>query len=786
MRKIAFVFCCIMSMVVYSQTKKQSNYIDYNKNGKMDIFEDKTQSIDKRVDDLLSQMTKQEKQGQLLMDLGWQYYEREGNKIQLTPYAFSTIQEKKLGSLWGFFRSDPWSGKTLTSAVNPALSTQIVNALQRYMIDSTRLGIPMFIAEECMHGIMQVGSTAYPTGIGQASTWNTDIIQRMSKDISSLALSEGINICFGPLIDISRDARWSRVEETYGEDTYLTSEMGKAFVKGLLSNKGDRQVLPTLKHFAAYGLSEGGHNGASAHIGRRELHSDILTPFKECVSAGAKLVMTSYNEIDGIPCTMNPYLLKEVLRNRWAFDGIVISDLHSISGLRSHGVAKDLKQAAEKSIMAGVDLDLSATDFYNNLQDVDEKRIDEAVKRVLYQKFACGLFDNPFIGNYRYEIDTTLAVDVAKESIVLLENKDCLPLNPNKEQNICLIGPNANNVYNLLGDYTAPQDVDSFITIKKAFEKFVAKNKNIKLSYAKGCSVKDTSKVGFKEAIEKAKNSDVIVFCAGGSSSRYESIKYENTGAAKVENNTVSDITSGEGFDRSSLELAGVQIDLLEELALLNKPIILVLVNGRPLILKQEKNYCNAILECFYPGLKGANAIVETLFGYNNPSGRLPISFPSDIGALPCYYNTKRVGNRADYLEGTSKALYPFGFGRSYTEFEYSNFDVKVINNHTDSVKVEVKCKVTNTGTMDGKEVAQVYVKKLYSDYCTNEINLRGFDKKEIKKGETKDYNIVIGNDSFREWDANATNFYLSKGEYEISIRKDAFSPIFSTIINIE
>lgn len=752
----------------------------------MDIFEDKTQSIDKRVDNLLSQMTKQEKQGQLLMDLGWQYYERTGNKIQLTPYAFSTIQEKKLGSLWGFFRSDPWSGKTLTSAVNPALSTQIVNALQRYMIDSTRLGIPMFIAEECMHGIMQVGSTAYPTGIGQASTWNKDIIQRMSKDISSLALSEGINICFGPLIDISRDARWSRVEETYGEDTYLTSEMGKAFVKGLLSNKGDRQVLPTLKHFAAYGLSEGGHNGASAHIGRRELHSDILTPFKECISAGAKLVMTSYNEIDGIPCTMNPYLLKEVLRKRWAFDGIVISDLHSISGLRSHGVAKDLKQAAEKSIMAGVDLDLSATDFYNNLQDVDEKRIDEAVKRVLYQKFACGLFDNPFIGNYKYTIDTTLPIDVAKESIVLLENKDCLPLNPNKEQNICLIGPNANNVYNLLGDYTAPQDIDSFVTIKKAFEEFVSKNKNIKLSYAKGCSIKDTSKVGFKEAIEKAKNSDIIVFCAGGSSSRYESIKYENTGAAKVENNTVSDITSGEGFDRSSLRLAGVQIDLLEELASLNKPIILVLVNGRPLILKQEKKYCNAILECFYPGLRGSNAIVETLFGYNNPSGRLPISFPSDIGALPCYYNTKRVGNRSDYLEGTSKALYPFGFGRSYTEFEYSNFDVKVINNKTDSVRVEVKCKVTNLGNMDGKEVAQVYVKKLYSDYCTNEINLRGFDKKEIKKGETKDYNIVIDNDSFREWDANATNFYLSKGEYEISIRKDAFSPIFSTIINIE
>jgi len=786
MKKIVFIFCCIMSIFVYSQTTKQSNYIDYNKNGRMDIFEDKTKPIEDRVEDLLKQMNKEEKQGQLLMDLGWQYYEREGNNIYLTSYAINTIQEKKVGSLWGFFRSDPWSGKTLTSAVNPQLSTQIVNKLQQYIIDSTRLGIPIFIAEECMHGIMQVGSTVYPTGIGQSSTWNRDIIKDMSKDIALLALSEGINICFGPLIDISRDARWSRVEETYGEDTYLTTQMGKSFVEGLVSNRDNRTVLPTLKHFAAYGLSEGGHNGASVHIGKRELHNDILPPFKECILSGAKLVMTSYNEIDGIPCTMNPYLLKNVLRERWAFDGIVISDLHSISGLRSHGVAKDLKQAAEKSILAGVDLDLSATDFYNNLQDIDEKRIDEAVKRVLYQKFACELFDNPFIGNYNYQIDTITPITIAKESIVLLENKDCLPLDPNKKQNICLIGPNANNVYNLLGDYTAPQDINKFITIKKALENFALQNKNIKVSYAKGCSIKDTSKMGFNEAIEKAKNSDIIIFCAGGSSSRYENIKYENTGAAKVENNTISDITSGEGFDRSSLELAGVQIDLLKELARLNKPIVLVLINGRPLILKQEQIYCDAILECFYPGQMGANAIVETLFGYNNPSGRLPISFPSNMGTLPCYYNTKRVGNRAPYLENKTMALYPFGFGRSYTTFEYSNFDIKVLNNKTDSVKVKIECNVRNIGSMDGKEVVQVYVKKLFSDYCTNEINLRGFDKKLIKKGESQNYNIIIDNDSFREWNEDATNFYLSKGEYEISIRKDALWPIFSTIINIE
>ena len=274
--------------------------------------------------------------------------------------------------------------------------------------------------------------------------------------------------------------------------------------------------------------------------------------------------------------------------------------------------------------------------------------------------------------------------------------------------------------------------------------------------------------------------------CLGGSSSRYETIEYENTGAAKVSNNTVSDITSGEGFDRSSLELAGVQKELLEELKKTNKPIILVLVNGRPLVLTDIKDKCDAILECFYPGQMGANAIIATVFGENNPSGRLPISFPSDIGALPCYYNTKRVANRSDYLEGSAKALYPFGFGLSYTEFKYGNFSVKVNNNGTDNVNIDIRCDVTNTGSRDGSEVVQVYVKKLYSDYATNEINLRGFDKKFIKSGDTQTFSVNIDNDSFREWNATATEFYLSKGEYEISIRKDAFTVIDSHVITIE
>ncbi|MBR1626681.1 MAG: glycoside hydrolase family 3 C-terminal domain-containing protein [Bacteroidales bacterium] len=790
MKKIIFTICLLAVLSSYGQrTKKEKDYIDYNKNGKKDVFEDPLRPINERVEDLLQQMTFEEKQGQLLMDLGWQYYDRQNNLISITDYARKTIQEKKIGSLWGFYRADPWSGKTLQNGITPQLAHKGINQLQRYMIDSTRLGIPMFIAEECMHGIMQVGSEVYPTGIGQASTWNKFAIRDMAADIRNLAISEGINICFGPLIDISRDPRWSRVEETYGEDSYLTSVMGEMFVEGLTNLHGNytKSVLPTLKHFAAYGISEGGHNAGSAHIGLRELHSEILPPFKKAVETGAKLVMTAYNEIDGVPCSMNPYLLKDVLRKQWGFDGIVISDLHSISGLRSHGVAKDLKQAAEKSINAGLDLDLSATDFYNNLTDVDINRINEAVRRVLYQKFACGLFDEPFIKEYQVSDDSNNGLSVAKEGIIMLENNNnILPLKNNTELNIALIGPNADNIYNQLGDYTGPQSRNTVVTVKTALEEYAKKNESIHYTYAKGCSIKDTNSNGFEEAVTIAEKSDVIVLCLGGSSSRYETIEYENTGAAKVNNNTVSDITSGEGFDRSSLELAGVQKDLLKELNKLGKPIILVLINGRPLVLTEIKNECDAILECFYPGAEGGNAIVSTLFGENNPSGRLPVSIPSSIGALPCYYNTKRVANRSDYLEGSAKALYPFGYGLSYTEFSYSDFDVKINNDRTDKVNIDVTCKVTNTGSYDGSEVVQVYVKKLYSDYATNEINLRGFDKKFIKKGDSETFSINIDNDSFREWNIGAAEFYLSKGEYEISIRKNAYTIIDSKIINIE
>ena len=779
MKKIFFYILLLsLSLGVSAQ-----DFIDYNKNGKQDIFENSAYSIEERVENLLNQMTFEEKQGQLLMDLGWQYYQREASSIVLTPYALQTLKQKLTGSLWGFFRADPWSGKTLESGINPLLSSEGINRLQRFVIDSTRLGIPVLIAEECMHGIMQVGSTVFPTALGQAASWNADLVLRMAETIGAQAQLQGINICFGPMLDLAKDPRWSRVEETFGEDTYLVSIMGSNFVKGLKNNGHEttKTLLPTLKHFAAYGNSEGGHNAGSSHLWLRELHSEVLPPFSRAIKSGADLVMTAYKAIDGVPCTMNSYLLKDVLRRDWAFKGVVISDLHSVSGLISHGVAADLKQAAEKSFNAGVDLDLSATDFYSNLSDIDTVRLNEAVRRVLRLKFICGLMDSPFIEETSElysapafsQADET-ALRLAEESLVLLENKDnILPLNADKSLNIALIGPNADNIYNQLGDYTGPQTASSVITLRNAFEKEAKANGNIKIHYAKGCSVRDKDKKGFAQALKAAKKSDVIVLCLGGSSSRYEETEYESTGAAKVVSKTVSDMTCGEGFDRSSLDLPGVQKDLLFELAELNKPIVLVLINGRPLVLTDIKDKCNSLLECFYPGSQGGEAIKNTILGKNNPSGHLPVSFPRSVGALPCFYNAKRVADRSPYVEESAEALYPFGYGLTYTEFSYSDLRLKLENEGTDSVFALVNLKVRNTGERDGSELVQIYIKKTVSNYAAPVKTLCAFAKKYIPKGKTEDFTLKIDNDFFRERNLNATEFSLSGGEYEIMVGYD-------------
>ena len=441
-------------------------FYDLNKNGKMDIYENPTLDIESRVEDILSQMTLEEKVGQMLTSLGWHMYERVGDDVRLTKRLTEELDKYHIGSLWGFMRADPWTQRTLKTGLNPTLAPKAVNKLQRYVIENTRLGIPLFLAEECPHGHMAIGTTVFPTSIGQSSTWNLKLIEQMGRAIAKEARAQGAHIGYGPVLDLARDPRWSRVEETYGEDPFLVGKMGEALVRGFQGddfNPGE-SLLSTLKHFASYGWTEGGHNGASAHVGMREMEEAILPPFREAINAGALSVMSSYNEIDGIPSTANYHLLTKVLRNRWGFQGFTISDLRSIGRLREHGVAASDYEAAVKAVNAGLDNDLGMNVYGDQLGeavkkgDVSPAVLDQSVSRILRLKFRMGLFDNPFVDEkaapemVANSEHLELAREVARQSIVLLKNRNnILPLKKNCSKKIAVIGPNADNIYNMLG-----------------------------------------------------------------------------------------------------------------------------------------------------------------------------------------------------------------------------------------------------------------------------------------------------------------------------------------------
>lgn len=772
---LPFILTCLQE--IKAQTIYHNDWIDFNKNGKKDIFEDKNKSIDKRVENLLKQMTIEEKEGQLLTGLGWLMYERKGNEILITDELKKVMLNSPMGGLWGFMRADPWSEKNLVNGLNPQIAPKAVNKMQKYVIENTRLGIPLLLSEECMHGQMSIGATVFPTAIGQASTWNTELIQEMAKTIAFETRTQGAHIGYGPILDVARDARWSRVEETFGEDSYLIGSMGEAVVRGFQGKdlKNDKSIISTLKHFAAYGWTEGGHNAASANIGNRQLEEIILPPFKRAIDAGALSVMTSYNEIDGIPCSSNKFLINEILKNRWHFNGFVVSDLHSIAGLIGHGVAENKKDATRLSFNSGIDVDLSATDYKGNIIDlykegkINIKDIDNSVRRVLKTKFILGLFDSPFVEENPKPFPSShkeLAREVARQSITLLKNSNnILPLRKDNIK-IALIGPNADNIYNMLGDYTAPQYEKDIITVKKGFEAKL-NDKSI-LHYSKGCAIRDLDTSDFQNALNLAQNSDIVVMVMGGSSARDFSSKFEITGAARVSNTSTSDMECGEGYDRSTLDLLGKQEELLKRVKELGKPIILVLINGRPLILNWADSNCDAIVEAWYPGMEGGNAIADIIFGDYNPSGRLPISIPRSVGQLPVYYNTKRLSNRSNYLEEKGTPLFPFGFGLSYTKFKYE--DIKITKQgNASKVNVRVEVSIKNEGKRDGDEVVQVYVKDIISSFTTPEKQLRAFKKVNIKKGETKNIVFDLGNEAFELLKENG-KFEIEEGRFKIMV----------------
>ena len=701
-------------------------------------YQDASLPVEQRVEDLLSRMTLEEKAGQIVCLMGWDSYQINGKKVTVSEKFRNEVDSLHVGMYWAVFRADPWTRKTIANGLNPTLAAQAANAMQRYAIEKTRLGIPIFLAEEAPHGHMAIGATVFPTGLGMAATWSRGMMQQVGEIIGKEVRSQGGHISYGPVLDLAREPRWSRVEETLGEDPLLSGEMGEAMILGL--GGGDLSLpystIATLKHFIAYGVSEGGQNGARSIVGPRELKQVFLPPFHKATAAGALSVMTSYNSLDGVPCTSNRELLTNVLRNDWAFNrGIVVSDLFSIDGLRgTHRTAASLQDAAIQALLAGVDVDLGGN-CYVRLADavregkVSEEALNQAVRRVLRLKFEMGLFEHPYVDektagklvNNAEAVAT--ARQAARESITLLKNDGILPLS--KGMKVAVVGPNADNVYNMLGDYTAPQADGKVITVYDGIKEMLG---DANCLYAKGCAIRDTNDCDIPAAVESALKADVIVAVMGGSSARDFKTSYEDTGAASAEQKTISDMECGEGFDRATLDLLGRQNELLDALKKTGKPLVVIYIEGRPLNKNWADENADALLTAYYPGEQGGNAIADVLFGDYNPAGRLPVSVPRHVGQLPVYYNQPRPVAH-DYVEMTAKPLYPFGYGLSYTSFEYSELSITAD---------KVTFRVTNTGSRKGDEVVQLYVSNTGASVVQPERQLIGFERVTLEAGESR------------------------------------------------
>lgn len=728
------------------------------------IYKDRSYSNSERAQHLLSLMTLEEKVGQLVQPFGWQVYEHKDGKIELTAEFKKQVESGGIGSLYGVLRADPWTGVTLETGLSPAEGAAAVNEIQRYAIEHSRLGIPILIGEECSHGHMAIGATVFPVPLSLGSTWNVELYREMCRAVARETRSQGGAATYSPVLDVVRDPRWGRTEECFSEDAYLISELAVASVEGLQGQSLDQEdsVVATLKHFVGYGSSEGGRNAGPVHMGKRELLEVDLLPFKKAVEAGAASIMPAYNEIDGVPCTTNKELLQDTLRTEWGFEGMVITDCGAINMLAAgHDTAENGMDAAVQAIRAGIDMEMSGEMFGNHLLEairqgkLEEAVIDAAVRRVLDLKFALGLFDAPYADPERAarvigsEEHVALARKLAEEGIILLKNEDqILPLSK-KTGKIAVIGPNADIGYNQLGDYTSPQPAAKVTTVLGGIRSKLADDPE-RVLYAPGCRIKDESREGFEYALECAGQADTVVMVVGGSSARDfgEGTIDLKTGASKVTDHSWSDMDCGEGIDRMSLKLSGVQLELIQEVYKLGKPVIVVYINGRPIAEPWIEDHAHAVLEAWYPGQEGGHAIADILFGDVNPSGRLTISVPKHVGQLPVYYNGKRSRGKR-YLEDDSQPRYPFGYGLSYTEFSYSNLTVEPQVIPTDG-QATVRVDVANVGGREGSEVVQVYISDVASTVTRPAKELKGFRKIKLAPGESRTVEFTVGADQLQ------------------------------------
>lgn len=753
-------------------------------NAQKPVYKDASQPVELRVADLLSLMTLDEKIGQVRCPLGWFIYDKDAKgKVSLTEKFYKYTDEQYIGNYWAVLRADPWTQKTLTTGLNPALSAEMLNMMQRYAVEKTRLGIPIMVAEETPHGHMAIGATVFPTALSQAATFDRDVLFRMGEAMGAEIRAQGAHVGYGPVIDIAREPRWSRMEETFGEDPTLAGILASEVVRGMqgdlnlngeVANDG-QHVYSTLKHFAAYGIPEGGLNGEMASVGERTLLSEYVPQFKRTVEAGVGSIMTSYNMIDGVPCTSNRHLLTEVLRDTWGFKGAIYSDLQSIEGVaQTHHCAENWEEAGALAVNAGVDIDLEGNSYQYLRHAIEtgkasEADLDRAVSKVLTLKFNLGLFENPYVDAkraariVRSEEHQQLAREVARKGICLLENDGTLPLSKDL-RHVAVIGPNADMMYNQLGDYTAPQDRSAIATVLDGVRAMLP---TAEVEYVKGCAVRDTTTSDIAAAVAAAKRSEVTILVVGGSSARDFKTEYLSTGAALVGKGELSDMDSGEGYDRASLQLMGDQERLMQALIDAGVKLVVVYIEGRPLNMNLAAEKANALLTAWYPGGQGGMAIADVLFGDYNPAGRIPVSIPRNVGQIPVYYS-KHPSH--DYIDSPAAPLYSFGYGKSYTTFAYSNLVCATVKPAPgEDVLARVTFTVTNTGDRDGEEVPQLYVRDVTGSVETPHMALKNFDRIALRAGESRTVTFELRHDDLALYNLKMEHV-VEPGEFKVMV----------------
>jgi len=671
------------------------------------VYLDPTQPIEKRVEDLLGRMTLEEKVGQMC-----QY------KYSKSPEKYEEmIKNGRIGSI-----------------LNES-GIELLNKLQKIAVEKSRLGIPLIFGHDVLHGYV----TIFPIPLALASSWDPDLIRKVASISAAEAASEGLNWTFAPMVDIARDPRWGRIAEGAGEDPFLGSVMAKAWVEGFQGkNLADPStVVACPKHYVAYGGAEGGRDYNTVDISERTLREVYLPPFKAAiVDAKAGTIMSAFNDLNGVPASANPYTLTKILRDEWGFEGFVVSDWNAIRELMNHGIAGTPEEAAEEALTAGVDMDMVGDVYQETLVrlvkegKIPEKLIDESVRRILRIKFMLGLFERPYA-------DPSLAkkiilswenIEAAREaackSIVLLKNEgDLLPLEKEIDS-IAVIGPLADDKNEPLGPWSCIGKPENVVTVLEGIKNKVSEDTEV--LYAKGCGIEDTSKEGFKEAVEIASRAKVAIVVVG------ESKKM-----------------SGEAASRSSLDLPGVQEELVKEVYNTGVPVVEVLMNGRPLAISWSAEHVPAILEAWFLGIQAGNAIADVIFGDYNPGGKLPVSFPRTTGQVPIYYNHKSTGRprfRCRYIDLPASPLFPFGHGLSYTQFEYENLRIEPSRIKVDG-ETEISVDVRNVGERTGDEVVQLYLRDEVASVTRPIKELKGFKRITLRPGEKRTVKFTINSE---------------------------------------